>query len=165
MSNSNTTNVQKPEELNLDMKVTVRSIADWPTGFRMITEIGDAQFMNEMSLKIKRAEIIAQVNNSNNLFCGIDGKGSHATLIIEDEPTRREVGFDSDDGKVKQNAFSDSVVTKLFAIKDENAFKNAFHEAIKTRAERKAIIKAIKRLKLNDYNKIRYIEDETGERL
>ena len=42
------------------------------------------------------------------------------------------------------------------------AFEKNLAEIIQTRAEKYAVIQAIKRLKINDYSKIRFVEDYTG---
>lgn len=159
----------QPEELNLETKVTVKSIADWTVGFaRRADGYGDITIAPKGSVRLSRNEIITQVQNGNKLFTGLDGKGSHATLIIEDSPTRIEAGFEFSDGKgesVKQKVFSDGLVQKLFSINAAEEFQMKFKESIRTRAEKYAVIDSIKRLKINDYSKIRFVEEYTGYRL
>ena len=48
---------------------------------------------------------------------------------------------------------------------DISELKKNFQEAIYTRAEKYAAITAIQRLKLNDYDKIRFVENYTGYKL
>lgn len=153
------------EELKLDQKVTVRSIAGWNVGFARIEGFGDLTIAPFGTTRLSRSEIIAQVQNGNRLFTGTDGFGSHPTLIIEDTPTRVELDFESEDGSKKQLVFSDEKMKSLFALKTLNAFKKNFQEAVYTRAEKYAAITAIQRLKLNDYDKIRFVEDYTGYKL
>lgn len=148
-------------ELNLDQKVTVRNIAGWNVTFSRINGIGDVIITADGSTKLSRNEIISQIQNGNRLFTGRYGDGSHPTLVVDDEATRKEVDFEDENGK-KQIVFSDSVVTKLFALKNNETFKKNFKESIQTRAEKYAVIQAIKRLKINDYSKIRFVEDYTG---
>lgn len=157
-------NVQ-PEELNLDTKVTVKSIADWTVGFaRRADGYGDITISPKGSIRLSRNEIITQVQNGNKLFNGLDGKGSHATLIIEDSPTRIEVGFEDGAGN-NQKVFSNELVLYLFGINSTEEFQMKFKENIRTRAEKYAVIDAIKRLEINDYSKIRFVEEYTGFRL
>lgn len=149
------------EELNLETKVTVRSIAGWETGFaRKFDGVGDIHFTAGGNNRLSRAEIIGQVQMGNPLFVGIDGKGSHATLYIEDKATRLEIGFDTDD--TEQNMLTDAKIKKLFDMKSFETFKKCFTDEIRTRAEKFAVIKAIKKLGLNDYAKIRFAEKYTG---
>lgn len=159
------TTANTKEELNLDTKVTVRNIAGWIVGFaRRDGYGGDISIVPNGSVRLSRGEIIAQVQSGNRLFTGTDGKGSHATLFIEDAPTRIEVEFESEDGKIKQDIFSDEKIKALFA---ENLikFKTDFKAAICTRAEKYAVIETIKRLKINDFDKIRFVEEYTGYKM
>ena len=153
-------NINKEEhiELDLDKKVTVKNIAGWSVTFRRLCDIGDVIITADGSIKLSRNEIISQIQNGQTLFTGRNGDGSHPTLFIDDEETRLEDG-------TKQVVFSNDVITKLFALKNIETFKKNFRKAIKTRAEKHAAIKAIKRLGLNDYAKIRFVEDYTGFRV
>jgi hypothetical protein len=156
---------KEPEELNLDTKVTVKSIADWTVGFARRADgyAGDITISPKGSIRLSRNEIITQVQNGNKLFNGLDGVGSHATLIIEDKPTRIEAGFETED--TEQKVFSDKLISELFAIHSSEGFQMQFKECIRTRAEKYAAIDAIKRLGINDYSKIRFVEDYTGYKL
>lgn len=153
------------EELNLEQKITVKNIAGWTVGFARLGGLGDVTITGDGSMRLSRAEVIAQVQNNNTLFVGIDGRGGHATLFIDDEATRKEVGFDSEDGSTKQEFFNDTVVSELFALKKIDVFKQRFRERVRTRAEQYAAIKSIQRLNLNDYMKIKFVEDYTGYKL
>ncbi len=157
-----TTNIK--EELNLDTKVTVRNIADWTVGFARKDGYGDISIVSNGSVRLSRGEIIAQVQSGNRLFTGTDGKGSHATLFIEDAPTRIEVEFESEDGKIKQDIFSDEKIKALFA-ENITKFKTDLKATICTRAEKYAVIETIKRLKINDFDKIRFVEEYTGYKM
>lgn len=151
-----------PKELNLDAKVTVRNLAGWVVGFARLTENGDVSIVPNGTQRVSRNELIAQVQNNNKLIAGLDGNGSHATIYIDDEPTRIEVGFDSEDGFIKQNILTDDSVRELFNTKTQSEFEDKYKDMIQTRAEKYALIQSIKRLGLNDFSKIRFIEKNTG---
>lgn len=87
--------VEVKDDFNLEKKVTVRSIAEWTTGFQRIETNGDVTIPPNGTVRLSRGEIISQVQNGNLLFTGIDGQGSHATLYIEDKPTRIEADFET----------------------------------------------------------------------
>ena len=87
------------EEIRLDKKVTVRSIAPWTTGSTRKTSVGDITIPALGTVLLSREEIIAQGQNGNTLITGVDGVGSHATWYIEDDYTRSELSFDVDDNK------------------------------------------------------------------
>ena len=153
---------EQPEELNMDQKVTVRNLAGWTVGFRRIETQGDVTIPKEGTVRLSRSEIIAQIQSGNRLFIGIDDRGSHATLYIEDEPTRLEVEFDSKEEKCTQLILNSDLVKKLFDYKIMKTFEDKLHEYVVTRAEKFAITQIIKKLKLNDHEKIRIIENYTG---
>ena len=113
-----------PVELNMEQKVTLRNIAVWTTGFRRIEGDGDVTIPPEGTARVSRAEVIAQVQNGNRLLTGIDDRGSHATLYIDDEPTRIEVDFESKEDKITQQVLTTDVVKKLFDYKTIKTFED-----------------------------------------
>ena len=96
------------------------------------------------------------------MFLGTDDRGSHATLYIEDKPTREEVDFDNESEGIIQSVLTDESVKKLFAIKNKREFDNTLHSLVVTRAEKYTIIELIKKNKFNDFEKIRTVESYTG---
>ena len=103
-----------------------------------------------------------QTQNGNRLFTGTDTRGSHATLYIEDKATRVEVDFESEDGKVKQEILNDEKVKYLFGLKTDKSFEENLRKTVVTRAEKYAIVKIIKRLKFDNYSKMKIVENYTG---
>lgn len=151
-------NVQ--EELDLEKKVTVRNIAGWNVGFaRRVDGYGDVTIAPNGSIKLSRNEIIAQIQNGNKLFSGIDGYGAHATLYIDDAPTRIEVEFET--AEEKQNVFPHADLVKLFKA-SQSTYEKDFVKYIHTRAEKYAIIEYMRKAGVNDYTKIRFAEQHTG---
>ena len=96
------------------------------------------------------------------LLSGIDDRGSHATLYVDDKPTRVEVDFDSEDGTVTQAVLTTDAVKKLFDYKTMKTFETKLQELVVTRAEKIAILEIIKKEKFNDFEKIRVVENYVG---
>lgn len=157
-----TTTENTKKELNLDAKVTVRSISTWPIGFPRRSDgngtTSGVSFQPLGIARLSRNEIIAQVQSGNVLFTGTDGQGNHASLIIEDAPTRVEIGFESDDGTEKQFVLTAERIKEIFDIRNQQEFERRIQECIVTRDEKEYVIHLIRELNLNDYSKIRYIE-------
>lgn len=154
------------KELSMEQKITVRSLANWTTGFQRLETIGDVTITANGTARLSRGEVIAQAQNGNRLFGGIDGLGSHATLYIEDADTREELGFDNKAENKTQQVLTQDIVKKLFEYKTiSKAFKDKLEEYVVTNAEKSAIIEMIKKGNYNDYSKIRYIEDYTGHKM
>lgn len=148
------------EELDLEKKVTVRNIAGWNVGFaRRVDGYGDVSIAPNGSIKLSRNEIIAQIQNGNKLFSGIDGRGTHATLYIDDTPTRIEVEFETADKP--QDVFPHVDLVKLFKSSQTN-YEKDFVKHVHTRAEKCAIIEYMRKASVNDYAKIRFAEQHTG---
>lgn len=151
------------KEIKLDEKVVVRSIAPWVTGSRRILSVGDIQIQPNGTVTVSREELIAQAQSGNKLLTGIDGKGSHATLYIDDEWTRKELEFETDDEK--QKVISLDEIKRIFSLKTMNAFKKNIEENVLTRAEKVFLIETIKTQKFNDYEKIMFCEKYTGNKI
>jgi hypothetical protein len=79
------------------------------------------------------------------LFNGTDGKGSHATLYIDDQPTRIESGFESIEDKYVQNILTEEKVSKMFDLKTMTTFEKHVKDDVVTRAEKYAFISMINR--------------------
>ena len=126
------TPVDVEEVFNLEKKVTVRSIAEWTTGFQRIETNGDVTIPPNGTVRLSRGEIISQVQNGNLLFTGIDGQGSHATLYIEDKPTRIEADFETETSL--QNVINKERIDDLFAIRSIKDFESTLHSMVVTRA-------------------------------
>lgn len=153
---------KQPEKLNLDTKISVRNIAGWTVGFRRIETQGDVTIPHNGAVRLTRSEVIAQAQSGNRLFTGVDGMGSHATIYIEDEPTRLEVDFDNKEEKRTQQILTADIVKKLFEYKTMKTFEDKLKECVVTRAEKYAITQIIKKLNINDHEKIRAVENYTG---
>lgn len=146
------------EDKDMEKKVNLTSIAGWETGFNYIYGMGSAQIAPYGTVRISRAEIMAQVQNGNRLIGGTDMRGTHATLVTDDKVVKAELGFTDD-------YICEDTVRRIFNEKDKESFKRAFTAAVVTRAEKAAVMKIIGDLGINDYSKIRFAEDYTGIRI
>lgn len=143
----------------LEKRVSVHNISNWKIGMNLKNEQGSVEFTPNGIQRVARNELMSQMNSNNVSLLGIDGKGSHATLYIDDAPTRRWLGFETKDEP--QKIFTDDVARKLFEMSFED-YKRELPNYIVTRAEKYALSEAITRLKFNDYRKIMYAKDYTG---
>lgn len=153
----------KTEEIRMEDKITLTSIAPWLTGFNRMLSTGSVSIAPNGSVRLSREEVLAQGQSGNKLITGIDGMGTHATLYIEDEWTRKELGFDTDEKK--QTVINKKLVKDMFDKKNLPAFKKAVEENIVTRAEKFSLLSIIKTLKINEYDKIAFCEEYCGARV
>lgn len=153
----------KIEEIRMEDKITLTSIAPWLTGFNRMLSTGSVSIAPNGSVRLSREEVLAQGQSGNKLITGIDGMGSHATLYIEDEWTRKELGFDTDEKK--QTVINKKLVKDMFDKKTLPVFKKAVEENIVTRAEKFSLLSIIKTLKINEYDKIAFCEEYCGAKV
>ena len=150
------------DELNLDTKVTIKNLAGWDVSFPLKHEgYGGIKITKDGKQRLSRNEIQAQVNADNKLFVG-KGNGEHATIYIEDKATRKWLGFEDDNQP--QKIFTDKLVEYLFDM-NQSDFESNLPVYIVTRAEKYALMEAIKRLEYNDYRKIVFASNYTGYKI
>lgn len=146
--------------LNMDEKITIKNLCDYPLYFRRINGVGDVAMPAKTSMRIDRGEVISQAQNNNVFFVGEDALGSHARIFIDDKDTRVELGFET--AEKPQVVISDEKVKEAFATKSKTGFKKAIEELAHTYAEKVSLVKCVKKLGLNEYDKIKFIEEYTG---
>lgn len=151
--------------LNMDEKIQIKNLCNWTVSFKRIDSVGDILIPANTTMRISRGEIFSQVQSNNVLFTGTDGIGSHARIYIDDKNTRVELDFESEDGKRTQNIISDEKIKEIFAIKAKTAFEKAIKENIVTQAEMSTIANAVRKFKLNEYDKVKFIEEYTGMKI
>ena len=153
-SKEQTIEVDKP--LNLEEKITLRNIANWPVAFAREETTGDIVISANGFVRLTRNEVILQVNKGNRLFTGAKLDGNHPTIFIDDEPTRIELGYD------QQIVLTEQLVEKLMSISDFNTFVSQVNGNIITRGEKYSFAKALEEKGFNDYKKMMYLESYTG---
>lgn len=163
MDNEKVLDINKFEDIKLDKKITVRSIAPWTTGATRKVTVGDITVPAMGTVLLSREEIIAQGQNGNTLLTGIDGVGGHATWYVEDEFVRSELSFDVEN-RTQEFLTTDSI-KKIFELKTDKSFKENIEKKVVTRAEKYYLLHTIKSLKINDYSKIAFCEEYCGRRI
>lgn len=147
-------------EIRMDEKVRVISLAPWSTSAARKTSIGDILIPAKGSAMLTREEVIAQSQNGNKLLNGSAGQGAHATWYIEDEYTRRYLGFDTDEQK--QLFLTEEVIKDIFKLKTNQSFESNIKKKVVTRAEKVFLMDVIKKLGINDYHRIVFCINYTG---
>lgn len=144
------------KEIKLDEKVNVFNIATHQVGYSHGNGAG-TRFGANGTVRVRREEIIQEVQNGNRLYVGTDGRGSHATLVIDDKETREYLGFEGEDIK-EQNVLTEDKVKRIFALKTFTAFQKNIVDAVVTRNEKLYLKQLIKKLKFNEHDKIVFCE-------
>lgn len=148
--------MEETKTVRLDEKVLVRSIAPWATGAQRLTSIGEISIVPNGSIYLTREEIIAQGQSGNKLINGVSGNGDHATWLIEDDFTKKELGIEN------QSILTKDKILKWFELKTQKAFEDNIIKNVVTRAEKFMLIDVIKNSGLNDFQKISFCYKHTG---
>lgn len=148
--------------IDLNKKVIVKNLCSWCVGFPRINSQGDVSIAPLGQVSLTADEVIAQCYSNNKLIVGTDGKGSHAKVFIDDKEIRVEVGFEEEGNENIQNIITQDKVKSLFEVKTLNSFKKKFEEVIVTESEKALVVELIKKLNINDYDKIKFVEAYTG---
>lgn len=146
--------------LNMDEKITIKNLCDFYLHFHRLNGIGDVAIPPKSPMRIDRGEVIFQAQNGNRMFIGEDGLGGHASIYIDDKATRVELEFETEEKP--QAVISDAKVKEAFAVKSKAGFKKAIEELAHSYGEKVALVKCVKKLGLNEYDKIKFIEEYTG---
>src|SRR5690606_41071504 len=108
--------------LNLDKKVEIKNLCSLDLYFRRIESHCVVKIPAKGKVRLSIAEIQAQVFDNNPMFVGVDSKGSHARIYIEDKDTRVLLGFEDESGS-KQQVLDSDEVKRILELKTFNAFK------------------------------------------
>lgn len=148
--------------LNMDEKIQIKNLCNWSISFKRLDSIGDVLIPANTTVRISRGEVFSQAQSNNVLFTGVDGVGSHARIYIMDKDTRIGLDFEDADGKRTQNIINEEKIKEIFSIKAKNAFEKAIRDSIVTQAEKAVLVESVKKLKFNEYDKVKFIESYTG---
>lgn len=119
--------------LRMDDKIVLKNLAPWPVGFRKMESVGEVNINAGGTVRVSRGEVVAQAENGNRLIAGIDGAGSHATVLINDKVTRDYLGWKD------QLIVSAKLVKEIFNESDDNDFKARMMELVTTRCEKQFV--------------------------
>lgn len=148
--------------VNLDEKVVIKNLCEWDLYFPRVESVGTVRLTRKGINRLTRAEVQAQVYANNTMFTGIDGKGSNARIYIDDKDTRVLVGFEDETGTEEQKVLTPERVKQILNTKTLKTFKDNIEKEVKTQAEKLVLVEEAKKLELNDYKKIQFIEEYTG---
>ena len=151
--------------VDTNRKVSLKNLTNWNLTFKRINSLGDVIIPPNGKVTMPCEEVMSQIYNNNRLFVGENGKGSHARIFIEDEEIRLEAEFESKDNKKSQEILTDEKLKEIFALKTLVSFKKNIQEKVKSQAEKSKVIEYAKTIKLNDHDKIEFLEKYTGYKL
>ena len=128
------------DDLKPSDRVEVKNLRAWELSFiprdGNVEQVTKGILINPMQkTKFKLSEIEDQVNNGNELFCGIDNLGGHASLQIVD-PLVREYVFGEPVNPVQLTV---DAVNELLALDSKTLFMERLSELVVTNSEKRMI--------------------------
>jgi len=147
---------------NMDSYSTIYNLCD-NTIYYSLVQGGDISIPANGYRDMLNRDIVSLCNNSNVFFVGT-GNGNHARIYIQNPELRIYVGFDSIDGKTKQEVLNDDVCQKILDTKSQEQFEKIVKEKIVSYHEKVKIMNYAKKVKLNDFDKIVYLEKHTEKK-
>lgn len=148
--------------IDLDKKITIKNLCTWDLYFKKLESYGDFRLPANGIRQITVGEVQSQVYDNVKMFVGTDGKGSHAKVYIDDKETRVHLGFEAEEKADEQNVITPERIKQILSYKTLKAFKENIENEIKLESEKAQLIEVAKKEKINDYEKIKFIEEYTG---
>ena len=146
-------------------KVKLKNLTNWILTFKRINAIGDVVMPPNSIITLSEDEVMAQIYNGNQHFVGDDGKGSHVRIFVDNEDLRVNAEFESKNTGKTQEVLTDKVLKEIFSEKTLTKFKETVKSRVKTQAEKSKAVEFAKKSKLNDHDKIEFLEKYTGFKL
>jgi hypothetical protein len=148
--------------INLNDKSKVKNLCPWAISWERQTMEGDEFIKSNQVVYIVNSELETQVNNGNVYLAGTDGLGSHCRCYIENPEMREYLGFDNKEEKRVQLVLNNDKCKQIFEYKTFATFKKHIEEEVVTNQEKAMIVNYAKKVKINDYDKVKFLEDYCG---
>ena len=147
-------NENTEKTFDMSKRVTIRNTTSIPTYFRYVDRDADAKVAGKSKLSLPVSEVLAQADNGNPDFVGYNRDGKHATFYIEDKETRIYLGFETEDGKTKQEIVDEQAVVNMFDAVNLQTFANLLVDKIVTGGEKQTLRDVLAAGKVNAHDKI-----------
>lgn len=146
--------------INMNEKSKVVNLCNYPVSWKRITQLGDEYIKGNATAYILNNELETQKDSGNKFIAGTDGLGSHAEIYIENPELREYFEFDCPSEKRTQYVLDDERCKSILEAKSSlKTFEKNLKENILTNQEKLKIIDVAKKIKLNDYDRIKALEE------
>jgi hypothetical protein len=147
--------------LDMDKRSKVTNLCSWPVSFKLPNSKGEIILDAGKSTTLNNTELVTLADNQDIMFYGTQN-GNHARIYVDNKEFREYVGFDDVSSKTTQFVLNDEECQKILDLKQDSAFKRNIEEKVILNHEKHNIIAYARKVKYNDYNKIKILEDYTG---
>lgn len=147
--------------LDLQKRSSIKNMCPWTVSFTLPISKASVLLGAGKKTSVNNEELVTLTENANVMFAGTGG-GNHARIIIENEELLKFVGYISEDGKTRPFVVSDEECQKILDYKTMSAFQQHLQDDIICNHEKAKIIEYARKIKLNDYAKIKALENHCG---
>lgn len=147
--------------LDMDKRSKVVNLCPWAVSFILPNSNGEVLLEANKSTTINNEELVTLADNQNVMFCGT-GDGNHARIYVDNPDYRQYVGFDDPDNKKIQFVLTGDECAKILELKTDSTFEKHVKEKIVLNHEKEIFMSYCRKAKLNDYNRIKFLEEYTG---
>lgn len=147
--------------LDMDKRSKVVNLCPWAVSFMLPNSNGEVLLEANKSTTINNEELVTLADNQNVMFCGT-GDGNHARIYVENPDYRQYVGFDDPENKKIQFVLTSDECAKILELKTDSTFEKHVKEKIVLNHEKEIFMSYCRKTKLNDYNRIKFLEEYTG---
>ena len=147
--------------LDMDKRSKVINLCSWAVSFTLPNSKAEILLDGGKSTTINNSELVTLADNQDIMFYGTEN-GNHARIYVDNKEFREHVGFDNVEEKRTQFILTDEEFQKIFDLKTDTAFEKNIKEKVVMSHEKQNIAIYAKKNKINDYNRIKFLEGYTG---
>ena len=145
--------VVKPKKaIQLTDRVFIENTRSWNLGFRAIESQRDITIPANAKkyAQLNVAEIMAQIQEGNVMFCGTYGMCNNAYLKILDDDIRKYVFSLDETDDSEPIILDEKSVKELLEINNKNEFKKRLSELVVTEGDKKMIVPLAKKVGIEE---------------
>jgi len=146
--------------VDLDKRSKVINLCPWDVSFTLPNSKAEQLLEKNKTTTINNAELITLCENQDIMFFGTEN-GNHARIFIDNNELREHVGFDNPEEKQFQFVLSDEECAKIFELKTDSTFEKHIKNKVVLFHEKAIIMEYARKIKLNDYGRIKFLEEYT----
>jgi hypothetical protein len=135
-------------------RVTVRNTTSIETWFKCLEKSMDAVVPPKGRIPFPISEILLQCESHNPDFVGYNYDGKHATFYLEDKDLRIYLGFESENGKNKQEVIDEQSILNMFDAANLATFVDLLKDKIVTNGEKQTLRDVLESGKVNAFDRI-----------
>lgn len=147
--------------LDLDKRSKVINLCPYGVVFVLPNSRAEILLEANKTKDVNNGELVTLADNEDIMFYGT-GNGDHARIYVDNKDFREFVGFDCAEEKRTQYVLTTKECQRILDLKTQSSFEKNVAEKVLMKHEKENIMKYARKMKLNDYQKISFLESYTG---